>query len=79
MRADVLATFRTLVETMAREHRIFVSDRKVVKLYKLLRAKAWLERSGEVLRSDLGLMAYLGNTLEQLAVLRHRIPQYLGS
>jgi MoxR-like ATPase len=64
---------------MAREHRIFVSDRKVVKLYKLLRAKAWLERSGEVLRSDLGLMAYLGNTLEQLAVLRHRIPQYLGS
>ena len=79
MRADVLATFRTLVETMAREHRIFVSDRKVVKLYKLLRAKAWLERSGEVLRSDLGLLAYLGNTLEQLAVLRHRIPQYLGS
>lgn len=74
----VQAMFQNLVETLAREHRIFISDRKVVKIYKVLRAKAWLERNGEIRRQDLGLLAYLGDTVEQLAVLRQKVPQYLG-
>ena len=58
--------------------RSFISDRKVVKLYKVLRAKAWLERNGEIRRQDLGLLAYLGDTVEQLTVLRQKVPEYLG-
>lgn len=78
MPAEVQALFRNLIETMAREHRIFVSDRKVVKMYKVLRAKAWLERNGEIRREDLGLLAYLGENLDQLGLLRQKIPQYIG-
>ena len=78
MPREVQAVFQNLVETLAREYRIFISDRKVVKLYKVLRAKAWLERNGEIRRQDLGLLAYLGDTVEQLTVLRQKVPEYLG-
>lgn len=78
MPREVQLVFLNLLETLAREHRVFISDRKVVKLYKLLRARAWLERNSEIKKEDLGLLACLGDTMEQLALLRQKVPQYLG-
>ena len=39
---DVFREFQRLVKTLVREDRIFISDRKLVKLYKLFRVRAWL-------------------------------------
>ena len=50
----------------------------MVKLYKLLRAHAWLLHGGAVERDDLRLLAYLGETREQLDVLEDRVPRLLG-
>ena len=61
-----------------REDRIFVSDRKLVKLYKLFRVRAWLFTGGTVSRDDLRVLAYLGETHQEIDLLREKVPTLLG-
>ena len=75
---EVLREFQRIVKTLTREDRIVVSDRKLVKLYKLLRARAWLLSGGVVGRDDLQLLAYLGDTHHEMALLREKVPALLG-
>ncbi len=70
---------RRLLHTLRREDSIFVSDRKVVKLYRLLRTRAWLFHGGKVEREDLHLLAYLGDTVEELELLQEKVPRLLGA
>ena len=75
---DVFREFQRLVKTLVREDRIFISDRKLVKLYKLLRVRAWLFSGGTVGRDDLRLLAYLGETHQEMDLLREKVPNLLG-
>ena len=75
---EVFREFQRLVKTLVREDKIFVSDRKLVKLYKLFRVRAWLFSGGAVTRDDLRLLAYLGETQQEIALLREKVPQLLG-
>jgi MoxR-like ATPase len=75
---DVFREFQRLVKTLVREDRIFVSDRKLVKLYKLFRTQAWLFTGGTVNRDDLRLLAYLGETHPEMDLLREKVPALLG-
>lgn len=75
---DVFREFQRLVKTLVREDQIFVSDRKLVKLYKLFRVRAWLLRGGTVSRDDLRLLAYLGESPEEMALLEEKVPTLLG-
>jgi MoxR-like ATPase len=75
---EVFREYRRLVKTIVREDRIFISDRKLVKLYKLLRVRAWLFSGGTVGHDDLRLLAYLGETPEEMALLREKVPVLLG-
>jgi MoxR-like ATPase len=76
--ADAFREFQRLVKTLVREDRIFISDRKLVKLYKLLRVRAWLFTGGTVNRDDLRLLAYLGETNHEMDLLREKVPALLG-
>jgi MoxR-like ATPase len=76
--ADVFREFQRLVKTLVREDRIFISDRKLVKLYKLLRVQAWLFSGGVVTRGDLRLLAYLGESLQEIEHLSTKVPRLLG-
>ncbi len=76
--ADVFREFQRLVKTLVREDRIFISDRKLVKLYKLFRVRSWLFTGGSVTRDDLRLLAYLGETHQEIKLLRDKVPQLLG-
>ncbi len=76
--AEVFREFQRLVKTLVREDRIFISDRKLVKLYKLFRVRAWLFSGGSVSREDLRLLAYLGETHQEIELLRDKVPQLLG-
>ena len=58
----------------ADEDRVFISDRKLVKLYKLFRVRAWLFSGGTVRRDDLKLLAYLGETHQEIELLRKKVP-----
>jgi MoxR-like ATPase len=75
--AEVLQEFRRVVRTLMHEDRIFISDRKVVKLYKLLRVRAWLLHGGVVRKEDLILLSYLGETPQEVQSLRRKVPEYL--
>ncbi len=76
--AEVFDEFQRLVKVLVREHKIFISDRKLVKLYKLFRVRAWLFTGGTVSRDDLRLLAYLGETHREIELLRDKVPQLLG-
>jgi MoxR-like ATPase len=76
--ADVFREFQRLVKTLVREDRIFISDRKLVKLYKLLRVRAWLFTGGTVNRDDLRLLAYLGETNREMELLHDKVAALLG-
>jgi MoxR-like ATPase len=76
--AEVFREFQRLVKTLVREDRIFISDRKLVKLYKLLRVRAWLFTGGTVNRDDLRLLAYLGETNHEMDLLRDKVAALLG-
>jgi MoxR-like ATPase len=75
---DVFREFQRLIKTLVREDRIFISDRKLVKLYKLFRVRAWLFSGGTVTRDDLRLLTYLGETHQEIALLRDKVPRLLG-
>ena len=75
---DVFREFERLVKTLVREDRIFISDRKLVKLYKLLRVRSWLFSGGTVTLDDLRLLSYLGETHQEMDLLAEKIPNLLG-
>ena len=75
---DVFREFERLIKTLVREDRIFISDRKIVKLYKLLRVRAWLLSGGTVSHDDLRLLAYLGETHAEMALLAQKIPRLIS-
>ena len=75
---DVFREYQRLVKTLVREDKLFVSDRKLVKLYKLFRVRSWLLTGGTVTRDDLRLLMYLGESPEEMALLREKIPTLLG-
>ncbi|QDU21503.1 AAA family ATPase [Urbifossiella limnaea] len=76
--ADVFREFQRLVKTLVREDKVFISDRKLVKLYKLFRVRAWVFGGGTVSRDDLRLLTYLGETHQEIDHLREKVPQLLG-
>ena len=75
---DVFREYQRLVKTLMREDKIFISDRKLVKLYKLFRVRAWLFSGGTVSRGDLRLLTYLGESIQEIERLRDKVPLLLG-
>lgn len=75
--ADLLQDMRRLIKTLVRDGNLFVSDRKIVKLYKLLRVRAWLMHGGVVEKEDLQLLTYLGESTEEMDILEDKVPRLL--
>ena len=74
---EVFDEFRRVVKTLVSEDKIFISDRKLVKLYKLFRIRAWLFSGGTVSLDDLRLLMYLGESHQEITLLRNEIPKML--
>lgn len=72
------AELRRLVRALETEDKILVSDRKLVKLYKLIRTRAFLFHGGSVDTPDLALCAYIGNRRHELAAVAHKVHTLLG-
>lgn len=75
---ELLRELRRVLKTLVREDNVFVSDRKVIKLYRLLRTRAWLLHGGTVEREDLSLLSFLGETKDEVDLLEQKVPQLLG-
>ena len=75
---SVFAEFRRIVRVLETEDGIYVSDRKAVKLYKMLRARAFLLRGGPVAQADLRLLRYIGNQRQELTLVEDKVNALLG-
>ncbi len=75
---SVFAEMRRIVRALETEDKVFVSDRKLVKLYKLIRIRAFLHHGGAVETSDLELLAYVGNHRHELSVVSEKVHALLG-
>jgi MoxR-like ATPase len=75
---SLIRELRRVLKTLVREDDVFVSDRKVIKLYRLIRTRAWLFHGGAVEREDLRLLSYLGETREEIDLLEEKVPKLLG-
>jgi len=75
---ELLREMRRLIKTLVREDEVFISDRKIVKLYRLIRTHAWVTHGGAVEREDLNLLSYLGETIEEVDLLEEKVPKLLG-
>lgn len=73
----VFDLFKRIIRTLAKEDNLFVSDRKVVKLYRLIRTRALLFHGGEVRKEDLVLLRYIGDRSEDLQPLREKVDALL--
>lgn len=74
---EVFDLFKRIIRTLERENRVVVSDRKVIKLYQLVRARALLMHGGGVRREDLTLLRYVGDRNEDFAALREKVDALL--
>jgi MoxR-like ATPase len=77
-RDELLRELRRVLKTLVREDKVFVSDRKIIKLYRLLRTRAWVLHGGAVEREDLELLSYLGETQAEIDLLESKVPKLLG-
>lgn len=75
---EVADLFRRLLRTLVREEKLFVSDRKVVKLYKLLRTRAFLFHGGSVRKEDLVLLRHIGERESHFRSLPEKVDRILG-
>ena len=74
----MLLELRRVLRTLVREDNVFISDRKIVKLYRLLRTRAWVMHGGAVEREDLRMLSYLGETRDEIDLLEEKVPKLLG-
>ena len=68
---EVFDLFKRILRTLERE------NRKFIKLYQLIRARALLFHGGAVRREDLSLLRYVGDRNEDFAVLREKVDALL--
>jgi MoxR-like ATPase len=75
----VFAEMRRVVRTLETEDKVFVSDRKLVKMYRLIRTRAFLFHGGAVDAPDLELLAFSGNRRQELPVVQEKVRALLGA
>ena len=74
----VFSELRRIIRTLETEDKVYISDRKLVKLYRLIRTRAFLAHGGKVQSNDLVLLAYAGNRKEELLAVREKVHALLG-
>ena len=74
---DLYALFKQVLQVLEVEDGIYISDRKFIKIYNLIRARALLFHGGVVRLEDLSLLKYIGNRSEDFDILREKVPDLL--
>lgn len=70
---DVFVLFRRVLRTLEKEDKVEISDRKVIKLYRLIRTRAFLFHGGTVTREDLSLLRYIPDRLQDFQPIREKV------
>jgi MoxR-like ATPase len=74
---ELYSLFKEVLRVLEVEDGIYISDRKFIKIYNLIRARALLFHGGAVRLEDLSLLKYVGNQTEDFDILREKVPDLL--
>jgi MoxR-like ATPase len=74
---ETYTLFKRILKTLEKEDGVEISDRKIVKLYRLLRARAFLLHGGTIQKSDLVLLRYIPNRIQDIPLLREKVDRLL--
>lgn len=74
---ETYTLFKRILKTLEKEDGIEISDRKVVKLYRLLRARAFLFHGGVIQKSDLVILRYIPNRAQDFQIIREKVDRLL--
>lgn len=75
---EVYALFVRIIKALEKEFRYEVSDRKVIKLYRLIRTRAFLMHGGMVNKSDLVILRYVSDRAEDLSAMQELVDRMLN-
>jgi MoxR-like ATPase len=65
--------FRWIIRSLRHEDGLFISDRSIVKLYRLIRTQAWIAHGGQVETTDLQILGYVGGASQEVREKVHRV------
>lgn len=74
---DLFQEFQRIIRAMPLDFQLPISDRRVIRIYRLIRARAWLFHGGMVRLEDLGVLECVGDTVPQLETLAKKLPSWL--
>jgi len=74
---EVFSLFRRVLRTLEKEDGVEISDRKVIKLYRLIRARAFLFHGGTVTREDLSVLRYVADRRVDIQPVREKVDSLL--
>jgi MoxR-like ATPase len=75
---EVYRLFVRILKTLEKEFRYEISDRKVIKLYKLIRTRAFLMHGGVVDKSDLVTLRYIADRADDLTAIQESVDKILA-
>jgi MoxR-like ATPase len=74
---EMIRLFDAIIAELQSHHRVEISDRQSLALYRLVRAHAWIHRGAGVERSDLLLLRHCGSSMAQVELLAVEVPRLL--
>ena len=74
---DVYSLFAGILRTLEREDGVVVSDRKLIKLYRLIRTRAFLHHGGSVRKDDLVVLRHVADREEDMGPVRQKVDALL--
>lgn len=66
-------SFKSLIDTLESELGVEITDRKLIKLYKLIVTQAFLFNGGKVTMNDMRLLCYCGNNFKDIRKIKKRL------
>ncbi|MBC7475970.1 MAG: AAA family ATPase, partial [Candidatus Sericytochromatia bacterium] len=74
---EMTKVFKSLIKSLEEEINIEITDRKLIKLYKLIITQAFLFNGGTVTRDNLKILSYCGNNFKDINKIKEMISDYL--
>ena len=74
---EVYVLFKRLIKTLQKEDKLNITDRKIIKLYKLIRIRAFLLHGGVVRKEDLQILSYIPDRMQDFQPVREKISNLL--
>ena len=75
----ITTAFKAIISVLADELKVEITDRKLIKLYKLIMTQAFIFNGGNVTREELKILCYCGNNFSDVRKIKDYIEERLAN